>query len=246
MRYYEQLKRTAAIFTKLWGYLRLSSHPEADCRNLKERYAKEMRRHLRFEMREINRQKIQGPVIYVCNHLSYVDIPILAGSVPEASFVSKSEVASYPIIGTAARRIETVFVKRESKESRNGIRKALTESLMIEKKSIIVFPSGTTTIYKTERWRKGAFEIAHECQIPIVPLRLNYEPLREVAYIDDDTLVFHMFNLVAQSRLRASLEFGEPIMIRNPIQDCESVKAWCEEYMDYPTSIAEEAAPVIS
>src|SRR3546814_6221194 len=43
-------------------------------------------------------QQVQGPVLFVCNHVSYLDIPAI-GSVINASFVAKAEVAKWPVIG---------------------------------------------------------------------------------------------------------------------------------------------------
>lgn len=43
-----------------------------------------------------------APVFFVCNHTSYLDIPVLGATLP-ASFVTKSEVASWPLFGLLAR-----------------------------------------------------------------------------------------------------------------------------------------------
>ena len=55
-------------------------------------------------------------VLFVSNHSSYLDIIVL-GSVLEACFISKSEVASWPLFGLLAKLNHTVFVKRRVVES---------------------------------------------------------------------------------------------------------------------------------
>ena len=50
-------------------------------------------------------------VIYVSNHSSWVDVPVIGG-VLDGRFVAKGEVAGWPIIGTIARLGRTVFVSR--------------------------------------------------------------------------------------------------------------------------------------
>ncbi|MDB5492093.1 MAG: acyltransferase family protein [Micavibrio sp.] len=80
--------------------------------------------------------------LFVCNHVSYLDIPVMA-SVLRASFVAKKEVAGWPVFGTLARLQQTAFISR----SRNDAQKeknALT-TMLDSGKSVILFPEGTST-----------------------------------------------------------------------------------------------------
>ncbi|MFI5015005.1 MAG: lysophospholipid acyltransferase family protein, partial [Hyphomicrobiales bacterium] len=52
-----------------------------------------------------------APVLVASNHVSWLDIVVLGGLVP-LSFVAKSEVAGWPIIGTLARLQRAIFVDR--------------------------------------------------------------------------------------------------------------------------------------
>ncbi|MCX8505950.1 MAG: 1-acyl-sn-glycerol-3-phosphate acyltransferase, partial [Alphaproteobacteria bacterium] len=51
------------------------------------------------------------PTYFVCNHLSYLDIVVLGGQIP-ASFISKHEIAAWPIIGGLAKIQRSVFLER--------------------------------------------------------------------------------------------------------------------------------------
>ncbi len=224
--------RTLQIFTKMWRYFKLSDHEEADYKKLKKRFTQELIRHLHLRIhRENAAVPLPGAAIYVCNHISYLDIPLMMNILPEAHFVSKKEVAHWPLIGRVARRIDTVFVQRENKHSRALVKESLSYALHTQGKKIIVFPSGTTKIVKSERWRKGVFELAHQHNIPIVPLRIDYKPLRVAAYIDDDNFIAHLFALVRKGNIEVNIEFSSPVEIKNPLEDCERIKAWCEEKM---------------
>ncbi|TMA51460.1 MAG: 1-acyl-sn-glycerol-3-phosphate acyltransferase [Deltaproteobacteria bacterium] len=68
------------------------------------------------------------PCLYVANHRSYLDIPILAG-VLGASFLSRADVAGWWVIGGAARAIDTVFVDREDPRARMRAARALARRL---------------------------------------------------------------------------------------------------------------------
>ena len=52
------------------------------------------------------------PVVYVSNHSSWLDIPVLGGRL-EACFIAKDEVASWPVIGRSRGSGRTVFVRRQ-------------------------------------------------------------------------------------------------------------------------------------
>ena len=76
-------------------------------------------------------------------------------------------------------------------------------------------------------WKKGIFEIAQETSSTIQPFRIKYTPLREAAYIDDDFLPAHLYQLIKLGGLEASIEFHEPITeIKDPIQECEKWRQW--------------------
>ena len=51
------------------------------------------------------------PALYVSNHVSYLDVFVL-GSVLRGSFVAKSEVASWPVLGKLAKLQNTLFLER--------------------------------------------------------------------------------------------------------------------------------------
>lgn len=82
------------------------------------------------------------PVVYVSNHSSYADILVLGGRL-EACFVSKSEVAGWPVIGTIARLGRSVFVSRDRaatvREGRD------MQSRLAAGDNLILFPEGTSS-----------------------------------------------------------------------------------------------------
>ena len=81
------------------------------------------------------------PVLFACNHTSYLDIPIL-GSIIPGSFVAKSEIAGWPLFGTLARLQRSVFVDRRRSMSSQH-RDEMTERLA-KGDNIILFPEGTS------------------------------------------------------------------------------------------------------
>ncbi|MFA6280252.1 MAG: lysophospholipid acyltransferase family protein [Bdellovibrionales bacterium] len=102
-------------------------------------------RLLGFKVRvrgDMERRKGEAPILFVSNHSSYLDIPVL-GSVIPASFVAKAEVAGWPFIGMMARLQKTAFVERRSiraASQRDGLREEMESG-----KSLILFPEGTSS-----------------------------------------------------------------------------------------------------
>lgn len=84
----------------------------------------------------------EGRVMYVGNHLSYIDIPVL-GSVLKASFISKASVRKWPVFGWLASMGKTIYIER----TRSAAAKAIQdiEKSLSQGRSLILFPEGTST-----------------------------------------------------------------------------------------------------
>lgn len=172
--------------------------------------------------------KTDEPCVLVGNHISYLDIPVLMFAQPDVTFVSKKEVSYWPIIGSAAKKAQTIFVTRSNRHSRSMARDQIAKSLKDNCQKVAIFPSGTTSIYRSAFWKKGAFEIAQKNSFKVQPFRLKYHPLSEVSYVGKDNFITHMFALFELSKIKVTIEFHEPVLIDNAINDCLLWKQWCE------------------
>ena len=82
------------------------------------------------------------PVIYVSNHSSWVDIPVIGG-VLDGRFVAKSDVAGWPVIGTIARLGRSVFVSRS--RASTGKERDIMRTVLKTGDNLILFPEGTSS-----------------------------------------------------------------------------------------------------
>ncbi|MDD4975119.1 MAG: lysophospholipid acyltransferase family protein [Bacteriovorax sp.] len=221
----------AKVFSITGKYLRLTQKIETDFINLKGLWARDIINHFKININILGKPiNHNGPTLFVGNHISYLDIPILLYSCPEISFVSKKEVKTWPVFGKVAVKMQTIFVERNNSLSRTTAKAEITKSLIERNQKLVIFPSGTTSINSTSSWKKGAFEIAEKNDIWVQPFRIRYEPLRAAAYIDKDNLLIHMYQLFILKKIKASIEFNEPVKIINSIEECDYWKKWCEEY----------------
>lgn len=217
---------TAGVFTSTAGYLKSARRADAVIANLKGAWAHEVLSRLNVQTYIIGRpDTTTQPLLFVGNHISYLDIPILMSTVPSLSFVAKNEVASWPVFGAAARKIDTIFVKRGSGASRENAKLAIVEALN-ERKRVVVFPSGTTCVNESKPWRYGAFQIAQLANCQIQPFRLTYTPLRRAAYIDRDFFPWHMVQLATEPSIQAYLEFHPPVSVQDIGEDAKYWQNW--------------------
>lgn len=117
-----------------------------------------------------------GPCVFVCNHRSYYDIPLLlAGLEAPHGILAKEEIAKIPLINRWMKLLGCVFVQRD--DVRASVR-ALNETTAIVEggKSFVIFPEGTR--YKGEEggageFKNGAFRIAVKTGTPVVPVAMS-------------------------------------------------------------------------
>ncbi len=87
-------------------------------------------------------QPLTRDVLFLANHLSWLDIMVLAGASGTA-FVSKDDVAKWPVIGWLASLNNTVFIARSDRRSVKGQADALRNALA-SGQPVALFPEGTT------------------------------------------------------------------------------------------------------
>lgn len=82
------------------------------------------------------------PTLVLANHVSWLDIPVLAALMP-LSFIAKSEIADWPLVGFLAKLQRCVFIDRSRKASTAKVNAQVAERLGAGD-AIVLFPEGTT------------------------------------------------------------------------------------------------------
>jgi 1-acyl-sn-glycerol-3-phosphate acyltransferase len=83
------------------------------------------------------------PPLILSNHVSWLDIPVL-GSLAPLSFIAKSEVAEWPIIGFYARLQRCIFIDRARKSHTTYVNTEVAHRLA-RGDAVVLFPEGTTS-----------------------------------------------------------------------------------------------------
>ena len=111
------------------------------------------------------------PVIFMANHESNLDPPVLVGVLPiPAVYLAKAEIKWMVPIGWAAMMAGTIFIDRGNRERAiQSLHRAADE--IRGGKNVLLFPEGTRTrTGELLPFKKGGFALAQEAGVPIVPL----------------------------------------------------------------------------
>ena len=117
-----------------------------------------------------------GPCVFVANHRSYYDIPLLLASLDEPyGILAKEELGKIPLLNRWMKLLGCVFVQRD--DVRASVRALNDATAIVESgRSFIIFPEGTR--YTGEEggageFKAGAFRIAVKTGAPVVPVAIS-------------------------------------------------------------------------
>ena len=165
-------------------------------------------------------------VLFVSNHGSWADI-LAVGAVAPIAFVSKIEVAKWPLVGTAARLQKTVFVDR-SRRSQTGDSIAEMVQRLSSGVSMVLFAEGTSSdgnrvlpfrsaligaVREAAARAEGGMLIQPMsiCYTAIngIPMGRQHRPL--VAWYGDTDFMPHIKAFLPRAAIDITISYGEPI-----------------------------------
>jgi len=157
-------------------------------------------------------QPLMGNALYASNHISWLDIPAIGGTVP-ARFIAKSEIAGWSLIGWLAKIGGSVFVRRQKRSEARVQADAVTAALH-EGRPLVLFPeAGTGDGVKLTPFRASLFAAANEAGVIVQPVAVDYGARSaEIAWPDGARFaneVKRMLNRPAP--VRVVLHFLDPL-----------------------------------
>jgi lyso-ornithine lipid O-acyltransferase len=182
-----------------------------------------------------------GSVLFVSNHTSYLDIPVL-GACIEGVFVAKAEVASWPFFGPLAKLQRTAFIERRvlrAAEQRDDLRQRLLEG-----QNLILFPEGTssdgqrTLPFKSSLFSLAEIDVAEGRSVIVQPVTTLCTGLGGLpfdrswrsyyAWYGDMTLMGHLWNAFKMGRFTVDVIFHDPVSI-NDFSGRKELAAHCHK-----------------
>ncbi|MCX4766857.1 1-acyl-sn-glycerol-3-phosphate acyltransferase [Streptomyces sp. NBC_01275] len=151
-----------------------------------------------------------GGLLLVANHISWLDIPLLAAVRP-ARMLAKSEIRGWPVAGALAARGGVLFIDRDRLRALPGTVARIAEALRTGQ-AVAVFPEGSTWCGRAQgRFRRAVFQAALDAKVPVQPVRIRYRadggaPSTTPAYVGDDSLLASLWRVASARGLVAEVE----------------------------------------
>lgn len=165
-------------------------------------------------VRPVGAPVARGAVLWVANHVSWVDIFVL-NSVRTTSFVAKSDIRRWPVIGLLVAWAGTLFIDRRH---RHAVRDAGRQMLACFERgdAVGLFPEGTTTDGShVLPFHAGLFDAAVQARVPTQPVALRFlkhgRHAPELAFVGEQTLVANLWFLLGARGVCVECCFLAPI-----------------------------------
>ena len=162
--------------------------------------------------------------LLVTNHVSFLDI-IFLSAVQPMIFVSKSEVARWPLVGAIANASGTIYVRRNQRSDVNRVNAALRNALDAGL-LVTLFPEGTSSDgSRVLPFQPSLLQPAIEHRVPVLPGHLSYtnpngERADDLAYFGERDLLPCLLALLYRNLTFATVHFAPP---HPPAQDRKSL-----------------------
>lgn len=161
----------------------------------------------------------RGGFLLVSNHLSYVDILVLAAETG-CRFIAKVEIDRWPIFGALCRAVDTLFVDRRLHRRLPAVIEAMQRSIE-NGCGLVLFAEGTTGPgHRILRFRSPLLELPAGGAQPVHWVALSYRvgpgdppAYLSVAWWAEMPLLPHLLELLELNEIEARLTFGpEPVV----------------------------------
>jgi len=177
-------------------------------------WARELLRLWRIDLQVHGEPPLQGPVLLVSNHISWLDIVVMHAA-RYCRFVSKADVKSWPVIGTLASGAGTLYITRESR--RDALRTVHHMADALKQGEVLaVFPEGTTSNgLALLPFHANLLQAAISADAPVQPVALQFidsdtgEISLAPCYVGDDTLVSSVWRTLTTPGVRAVVSYGQ-------------------------------------
>ena len=153
--------------------------------------------------------------LVVSNHISWLDIPVIFSLKP-ITFVSATDIKTWPIIGMLAKISGAIFVDRDRKSSLIEVIQAMNQHFKNDKQSICIFPEGITSNgYQVLPFKSNLFQSAFESNKLLLPLSIKYKENNVITNrtsFHGSTTLLQSFKRVAKSNhIEVDVNIGYPM-----------------------------------
>ena len=169
---------------------------------------------LAVKLAVIGKPPTRGPLLLVSNHISWLDIYVIY-AVCHCCFVAKADVQRWPLVGTLATAVGSLFIERGSRRDTLRVVHHMAERLRCAD-VLAVFPEGTSSDgARVLPFHANLVQAAIAANVPVQPVALRYSDAVSctdslaACYINNDTLLGSIWRILNAPSLCVTLIFGE-------------------------------------
>jgi len=193
------------------------------------------------------------PTFFVSNHMGIMDIAVLA-SVLKAPFISRGDLASWPLIGYMAKLQNTFFAIRESKYAKKQS-EDLENRFKKDKESLIIFAEGTSTEgrhvlpFKSSLFQIGSLKMKYgkkEEFLKIQPISISFTKLHDMpvtynerffySWIGDEDLFPSLYGFMKLGRKEVTVEFHDVVSMKE-YNHRKNLANYCHDVIENTVSL---------
>jgi len=151
-----------------------------------------------------------GGLLLVANHISWLDIPLLAAVRP-ARMLAKAEIRQWPVAGALTAGSGALFIERDRLRALPQTVARIAEALR-GGAAVVAFPEGSTWCGRAQgHFRRAVFQAALDAGVPVQPVRLHYRfstgPASTApAFVGEDSLLTSVWRVVMARGLVAEVD----------------------------------------
>ena len=157
----------------------------------------------------------EPPFFLVSNHLSYSDVWILFACL-DCTFIAKSDVKKWPLIGLMIRSSGILFVDRDRRADVPRVNKEISE-VINDYQGVVLFPESTTSPgHLLLPFKSSLFQYPAQANIPVHCASIHYKTpenekpaFKSICWWDDTPFVTHLLSMLMVKEFTATVTFSE-------------------------------------
>jgi len=187
-----------------------------------------LRKHWSISVQKILKMKLtvngtapNPPFFLVANHLSYIDVWVLF-STAKGTFITKSDVQEWPLVGFVLRTAGMIFINRGRKADITRVNNEISKNVT-QDQGVFLFPESTTSNGETILpFKSSLFQYPAQEGIDVVTSAITYrtndenvDAASEICWCTEISFPEHFWNVLKLKEFEATITFSDQKLVHS-------------------------------